>query len=90
VLFLSLAWRCDIAITNSQVQCQTSCLHIISKPLDGNIYKQWELGQVMVIKLVIDFGELVKVVLKRWGEGSGIGAAGFCNACVCLGVFLLL
>jgi hypothetical protein len=28
-LVLSLAWRCNLAITNSQVQCQTSCLHII-------------------------------------------------------------
>jgi hypothetical protein len=31
------------------------------------MYKQSELGGVMVIRLVIDFGELVKVALKRGG-----------------------
>jgi hypothetical protein len=51
----------------------------------------------MVIRLITDFSELVKVALKggRWEKGlvSGlrdIGAAGFCGPCVCLGVFLLL
>jgi hypothetical protein len=50
---------------------------------------------VMVIRLIIDFGEFVKVVLKRGvgiglcGEGRVIGAAWFCGPCVCLGVFLL-
>jgi hypothetical protein len=50
----------------------------------------------MIIRVVIDFGQLVKVALKRggqekgWvGEGSDIGAAGCCGSCVCLGVFLL-
>jgi hypothetical protein len=41
------------------------------KHFDDNIYKQWELGQVMVIMLVIDFGELVKVVLKEGWEKGG-------------------
>jgi hypothetical protein len=51
----------------------------------------------MVIRLVIDFGESVKVALneggweKVWvGGGRGLGATGFCGPCVCLGVFLLL
>jgi hypothetical protein len=50
----------------------------------------------MVIRLIIDFVELVKVALKKGGceKGMGglglvIGAAGFCVYCVCLGVFLL-
>jgi hypothetical protein len=29
VQFLSLSWMCNLAITNSQVQCQASCLYII-------------------------------------------------------------
>jgi hypothetical protein len=47
----------------------------------------------MSIKIVID---LVKMALKKgWQEmvcGGGLrgmGAAGFCGPCVCLGVFLL-
>jgi hypothetical protein len=66
------------------------------KSLDGNIYKQWNLGGLMVIRLVIDFGELVKVALKM-GEGVGKGLGGgevggllsFCGSCVCFDVFLL-
>jgi hypothetical protein len=53
---------------------------------------QWKFEGV-VVRLVIDLGEFVKVALKRggrkgggWGR-SGMGAAGFC---ACLGVFLLL
>jgi hypothetical protein len=40
-------------------------------PLGDNIYKQWELVRVMVIRLFIYFGEFVKVVLKRevWEKG---------------------
>jgi hypothetical protein len=48
----------------------------------------------MVIRLVIDFGELVKVALKRgagdkgWvGGGRGVEAAGFCGPYVCLVYF---
>jgi hypothetical protein len=50
----------------------------------------------MVIRLVIDYGELVKVALKwggwdEWVGGlRGMGTAGFCGPCVCLDVFLLL
>jgi hypothetical protein len=52
----------------------------------------------MVIKLVIDYGELVRVALKKgdewekeWVGGLRLmGIAGFCDPCVCLGVFLLL
>jgi hypothetical protein len=49
----------------------------------------------MVIRLVLDCEELVKVALKKSGGGkeSGLrvmGVAGFCGSCVCLGVFLLL
>jgi hypothetical protein len=29
VLFLSLDWKCKLSIKNSQIQCQTSCLHIL-------------------------------------------------------------
>jgi hypothetical protein len=35
------------------------------KPLDDNIYKQSKLRGIMVIRLVIDYGELVKVALKK-------------------------
>jgi hypothetical protein len=48
----------------------------------------------MVIRLVIDFGELVKVALKgRVEKGVGewgkvMGATGFCDPCVYLEVFL--
>jgi hypothetical protein len=50
----------------------------------------------MVIRLVIDYGELVKVALKKMKRrvGKGVGGwvrvmevAGFCSPCVCLGVF---
>jgi hypothetical protein len=41
------------------------------KIIDDNIYKQWELGQVIVIRLVIDFRELVMVKLK-WGTGKWV------------------
>jgi hypothetical protein len=52
----------------------------------------------MVIRLVIDYGELVKVVLKKggdwekeWVDGLRVmGVARFCSPCVCLGVFMLL
>jgi hypothetical protein len=50
----------------------------------------------VVIRIVMDFGELVKVALKGeqekgWvDEGRGKGTAGFCGLCVCLGLFLLL
>jgi hypothetical protein len=51
---------------------------------------------VIVIRLVIDFGELVKVALKG-GVGKGLGGCGkrygscwVSCPCVCLGVFLLL
>jgi hypothetical protein len=49
-------------------------------------------GGLMVIRIVIDFGELVKVELKGgkgWeGRETLWGILGFV-ACVCLGVFLL-
>jgi hypothetical protein len=48
VLFLSLAWWCNLAITNSQVQWQTSYLHIWCKHLGDNIYKQWELVTISI------------------------------------------
>jgi hypothetical protein len=38
--------------------------YYIQKSLDGYIYKQWDLGGwVMVIRLAVDFGELVNVAL---------------------------
>jgi hypothetical protein len=50
---------------------------------------------IMVIGLVMDFGDLVKVALKRgewekwWVDrGRGMGAAGFCGPCVCLSLLL--
>jgi hypothetical protein len=50
----------------------------------------------MVIKLDIEIWVIGKGVTKRsrkkggWvGGGRGMGAAGFCGPCVCLGVFLL-
>jgi hypothetical protein len=48
----------------------------------------------MIIRLVIDFGELVKVAKKRgkgWASGLRcMGVAGVYGPCVYLGVFLLL
>jgi hypothetical protein len=50
----------------------------------------------MVMRVVIDFGELVKVALKKGRAGKGVGglrgmgAAWFCGPCMCFGVFLLL
>jgi hypothetical protein len=45
------------------------------KSLDDNIYKQWQLGRVMVIRLHIDFGKLEKVALKGV-IGKGVGCWG--------------
>jgi hypothetical protein len=33
---------------------------LYSKPLHDNIYKKWELGLIMAIRLVIDFGGIGK------------------------------
>jgi hypothetical protein len=51
----------------------------------------------MIIRLVIDLWELVKVAQKGRGHGKGwmgggirMGAAGFCSPCAYLGIFLLL
>jgi hypothetical protein len=41
------------------------------KLLHDNFYTKWDLGWVMAVRLVIDLGELVKVVLKRGIEKSG-------------------
>jgi hypothetical protein len=71
ICFLSLAWRCNIAITNSQINARSVVYILNRKPFDDNIYKQWELGQGMVIRLVIDLEELVKVVLKQSGKRCG-------------------
>jgi hypothetical protein len=43
----------------------------IEKPLWDNIYKQWELGAVMVIRLVIDFGGIDKGGIKKEGGKRG-------------------
>jgi hypothetical protein len=42
------------------------------KPFNDNIYKQWEFVGVMVIRVVIDFQELIKMALKR-GSLKGVG-----------------
>jgi hypothetical protein len=42
----------------------------------------------MVIRLVIDFGKLVKGGTKRGEQEKGMETDGFCRPCVCLGVFL--
>jgi hypothetical protein len=59
------------------------------------VMKFW--GRLMVIRLVIDYLELVNVALKKGGWEKGwicglkvMGIAGFCGPCVCLGIFLLL
>jgi hypothetical protein len=73
-----------------------SLVYFIEHPLMIISINSWRWGG-MVIRLVINFGELVKVALKsggqkKWYVGAlrGMGAAGFCGICVCLGVFLLL
>jgi hypothetical protein len=64
------------------------------KHLNDNIYEQSEWG-LMVIKLIIGFGELVKVALKGgWKKGwecwgRSMRATGFCGPFVCLGMFVL-
>jgi hypothetical protein len=45
---------------------------VYRKPLDDNIYKQSEL---MVIRLVMDYGELVKVAQKK-EDGKRSGCVG--------------
>jgi hypothetical protein len=37
------------------------------------MYEQWDLEQVMIIGLVIDLGELVKVEQKRGWVGMWVG-----------------
>jgi hypothetical protein len=51
----------------------------------------------MVIRFVLDCGELVKVPLlkrlvgcRKVGGGKDMEATGFCGPCVCLGVFRCL
>jgi hypothetical protein len=72
VLFLFQAWRYNLVITNSQFIARPVVYTLYRKPFNDNIYKQWELGQVMVLRLVTDFGELVKVALKSGVVGKGV------------------
>jgi hypothetical protein len=73
VFYLTLVWRYNLALTSSQVQCQTSFNLFYRKPLDNNIYKQSELGGVIVIMVVINYGELVKVALNNRRVLKGVG-----------------
>jgi hypothetical protein len=57
---------------------------VYRKPLGDNIYKQWDLWGVMVIRLdietwVIGIGGTKRAGGKGVGGGSGMGAAGFCG-----------
>jgi hypothetical protein len=69
--------------------------YYIENPLLIISKNSWSCG-VMVSRILIIWGELVKVALKCGsrkvvlGWGKRYGAVGFCGPCVCLGVFLLL
>jgi hypothetical protein len=51
-------------------------------------------GGLMVVWLEIEARVIGKAALKKGadkrGRGRGVGAAGFCGPCVCLGVFFML
>jgi hypothetical protein len=46
-----MAWRYNLAITNSQVNARPVVYILNRKPLGYKIYKLWELESVMVISL---------------------------------------
>jgi hypothetical protein len=50
VFFLSLVWRYNLAITNSQVQYLPVVYILYRRPLGGNIYKKWELGVRLAVE----------------------------------------
>jgi hypothetical protein len=54
VLFLSLAWRSNLAVINSQFHARLVVYMLHRKVLGDNIYKQCELGGVTVIRLDIE------------------------------------
>jgi hypothetical protein len=70
-------------------------MYCVENPFMIIFINSWSWGVLMVIRLVIDFGDLVKVALKNVEVGKGVGelrsmrAAGYCGPCVYLGVFLL-
>jgi hypothetical protein len=53
VSFVSLAWKSNVAITIHRFNARPVVHVLYRKPLHDNIYKQWELGGVMAIRLVI-------------------------------------
>jgi hypothetical protein len=79
---LSLVNRCNIAVTNSQVQCQPIVCILYRKLFGDNIYKQWEFGMVMVIRLGTDFGKLIKVTLKGGQKRVGGWGIRYVDCCV--------
>jgi hypothetical protein len=71
------------------------CTYYIENPLMVISINSGSWGGVMVIRVVIYFGELAKVKLKSGAMGKGVdggrdkGTAGVCGSHVCLSVFLL-
>jgi hypothetical protein len=68
------------------------------KSLDDIIYKQLELVVIMVIRPVKDYGELVKVALKKkkgvWEKVwvcrlRVLEITGFCGSCACCSVVVV-
>jgi hypothetical protein len=90
VPFLSLVWRCNLAITNSQVQYLTSSLYIIKNNLVIISISSGSWGGLTFVRLAIEIWVLDRVALKgedrKWGGewGNVVGTAGFCGPCVFL------
>jgi hypothetical protein len=74
MLFLTLVLGCNLALTNSRFNATPIVNVFYRKPIDDNIYKHSKLEEgVMVIRLAIDYGKLVKVALKKGVVGKGVG-----------------
>jgi hypothetical protein len=91
VLFLSLAWRCNLTITNS-VSGQLFTYYIenllVIISTNSGSSGQW----IMVIRLDIEIWVIGKGDTTKGRVGKGwevMVDAGFCSPCTCLGVFLL-
>jgi hypothetical protein len=65
VQFLSLAWSCKLVISNYRFNARPVVYLLYIKLLGDNIYKQWKLGGVMVVWLVIETWIIGKGNAKR-------------------------
>jgi hypothetical protein len=57
--FLSLAWRCNLAIIIHRFNAQPVVYVLCRRHLGGIIYKQWELeGRLTFVRLTIEIWEI--------------------------------